>query len=61
MSHLLFLPSPFFLILMSLIPREDADLNQDQFDWLGTVFYLSYLVFEVRLLPFSATLNLSPL
>lgn len=24
----------------------DAHLNQNQFNWLGTIFYLSYLVFE---------------
>lgn len=29
--------------------RPDAKLTQSQFNWLGSVFYLSYLVFEVSL------------
>ncbi|KAG6856454.1 hypothetical protein H0H87_004314 [Tephrocybe sp. NHM501043] len=30
--------------VLGLIP--DNKLNQNQFNWLGTIFYLSYLVFE---------------
>lgn len=28
---------------------EGAHINQNQFNWLGTIFYLSYLAFEVCL------------
>ena len=27
--------------------RKDTHLNRNQFNWLGTIFYLSYLAFEV--------------
>jgi ACS family allantoate permease-like MFS transporter len=30
--------------VLGIIPS--AHLNQNQFNWLGTIFYLSYLVFE---------------
>ena len=28
---------------------QGAHLNQNQFNWLGTVFYLSYFAFQVRI------------
>lgn len=35
------------LIRLTPYPRKGAHLNQNQFNWLGAVFYLSYLAFEV--------------
>ena len=41
-------------------PRSDAHLTENQFNWLGTIFYLSYLVFEVRAFDSHSILNLNP-
>jgi len=34
--------------------RPGAHLSQNQFNWLGTIFYLSYLLFQVHELPFTS-------
>ena len=37
-----------------------AHLTQNQFNWLGTIFYLSYLAFEVGGIPLTRTSSADP-
>ncbi|THV06934.1 MFS general substrate transporter [Dendrothele bispora CBS 962.96] len=39
------IPNNFGTILLHIY-REDNNLTANQYNWLGTIFYLSYLVFE---------------
>jgi hypothetical protein len=47
-SAVLGLQCAFYLSSQSILKfqhRKGAHLTQNQFNWLGTIFYLSYLVF----------------
>lgn len=39
------------LLILIIFSRPGAHLSQNQFNWLGTIFYLSYLLFQVSELP----------